>query len=72
MAQETTEPQGKSGRPKWMGYAQLVLILAAIGVALYFAQAPSRVERDPISDLAPEQGPSQPSQLFSRRRPNTR
>ena len=55
MAQETTEPQGRSGRPKWMGYAQLVLILAAIGVALYFAQAPSRVERDPISDLAPEQ-----------------
>ena len=35
-----------------MGYAQLVLILAAIGVALYFAQAPSRVERDPISDVA--------------------
>ena len=55
MAQETTEPQGRSGRPKWMGYAQLVLILAAIGVALYFAQAPSSVERDPISDLAPEQ-----------------
>ena len=33
MAQETTEPQGRSGRPKWMGYAQLILILAAIGVA---------------------------------------
>ena len=55
MAQETTEPHGRSGRPKWMGYAQLVLILAAIGVALYFAQAPSRVERDPISDVALEQ-----------------
>ena len=51
MAQETTEPQGKSGRPKWMGYAQLALILAAIGVALYFAQAPSRVEREAISGL---------------------
>ena len=38
-----------------MGYAQLVLILAAIGVALYFAQAPSRVERDPISDMALDQ-----------------
>ena len=38
-----------------MGYAQLVLILAAIGVALYFAQAPSQVERDPISDVALEQ-----------------
>ena len=55
MAQETTEPQGRSGRPKWMGYAQLALILAAVGVALYFAQAPSQVERDPISDLALDQ-----------------
>ena len=55
MAQETTEPQGRSGRPKWMGYAQLALILAAIGVALYFAQAPSSVDREPISDLAVEQ-----------------
>ena len=55
MAQEATEPRGRSGRPNWMGYAQLVLILAAIGVALYFAQAPSRVERDPISDLALDQ-----------------
>ena len=55
MAQETTEPQGRSGRPKWMGYAQLALILAAVGVALYFAQAPSQVERDPVSDLALDQ-----------------
>ncbi len=55
MAQETTEPQGRSGRPKWMGYAQLILILAAVGVALYFAQAPSRVERDPISGMALDQ-----------------
>ena len=55
MAQETTELQGRSGRPKWMGYAQLVLILAAIGVALYFAQAPSQVERTPISGVALEQ-----------------
>ena len=55
MAQETTEPHGRPGRPRWMGYAQLVLILAAIGVALYFAQAPSQVERDPISDVALEQ-----------------
>ena len=55
MAQETTEPQGRPGRPKWMGFAQLVLILAAIGVALYFAQAPSQVEREPISDVTLEQ-----------------
>ena len=50
-----TEPQGRFVRARWMGYAQLVLILAAIGVALYFAQAPSRVERAPISDVALDQ-----------------
>ena len=55
MAQETAEPQGGSGRPKWMGYAQLVLIVAAIAVALYFARAPSQVEREPVSDLSFEQ-----------------
>ncbi len=55
MEQETTEPQGRSGQAKWMGYAQLILILAAIGIALYFAQAPSRVERNPISDLEIDQ-----------------
>ena len=55
MAQETTEPQDRSGRPKWMGYAQLALILAAIGVALYFAQAPSQVDRQAISDLTADQ-----------------
>ena len=55
MAHESTESKDPSRRPKWVGYAQLVLILAAIGVALYFAQAPSRVERDPISDLALDQ-----------------
>ena len=55
MEQETTEPQGRSGRSKWMGYAQLILILAAIGIALYFAQAPNRMERDPIFDLALDQ-----------------
>lgn len=55
MAQETTEPQGGSGRPKWMGYAQSVLIVAAIAVALYFARAPSQLEREPVSDLSFEQ-----------------
>ena len=55
MAQETTEPQGGSGRPKWMGYAQLIVIVAAIAVALYFARAPSQVEREPVSDLSFEQ-----------------
>ena len=55
MAQETTEPQGGSGRPKWTGYVQLIVIVAAIAVALYFARAPSQVEREPVSDLSFEQ-----------------
>ena len=52
MAQEGESSTGRSGRPRWLGYAQLALILAAIGVALYFAQAPGQVERDAISDVA--------------------
>lgn len=51
MEQETAETQGRSDRSEWLGYAQVILILAAVGIALYFAQAPKRMERDPISDL---------------------
>ena len=55
MEQETTQPKSRSDRSKWMGYAQAILILAAIGIALYFAQAPKRMERDPISDVKLDQ-----------------
>ena len=55
MAQESEESKGGSSRPTWLGYAQLGLILAAIAVALYFAQAPSRVDRQAISDVALDQ-----------------
>ena len=55
MSHESTESKDRSERPKWVGYAQFGLILAAIGVALYFAQAPSQVERDAISDVVIDQ-----------------
>ena len=54
MAQEGESSTGRSGLPKGAGYVQLALILAAIGVALYFAQAPSQTEREAISDMAPD------------------
>lgn len=56
MAQETSESKEKTGRRGWLGYLQLAGILAAIAVALYFAQAPSQVERHVIADMAQEAG----------------
>ena len=52
MSQETMTPDGPSRRPRWLGFAQLALIVLAIAVALYFARAPDRVERGPISGAA--------------------
>ena len=45
MSQETADSASGPERPRWLGYAQLGLILIAIVVALYFARAPDRVER---------------------------
>ena len=42
-------PASPSEKPRWLGYVQLALIVIAIAVALYFAQAPNRVERGPVS-----------------------
>lgn len=42
-------PASPSEKPRWLGYVQLALIVVAIAVALYFAQAPNRVERGPVS-----------------------
>lgn len=52
MSQESANPDSPSRRPRWLGFAQLALILLAIVVALYFARAPDRVERGPISGAA--------------------
>ena len=51
MAQHADDPGGSSGRPRWLGFVQLVLVLAAIVVALWFARAPERVEREAASGL---------------------
>ncbi|MDE0703649.1 MAG: efflux RND transporter periplasmic adaptor subunit [Rhodospirillaceae bacterium] len=45
MPQDTADSGSGPDRPRWLGYAQLAAILAAIVVALYFARAPDRVER---------------------------
>ena len=40
--------------PGWRGHLQLVLILVAIAMALYFARAPDRVDRGTVADIAAE------------------
>ena len=54
MEQHLGGPEGRSGRPRWLGYVQLVLIVAAVVVALWFARAPERVQRGVVSDLTDE------------------
>ena len=59
MPQDSPSPASPSERPRWIGFAQLALILVAIVVALYFARAPSRVEQGPIA------GPAQAKPVVS-------
>ena len=54
MEQHPGGPEGRSGRPRWLGYVQVVLIVAAVAVALWFARAPDRVEREVPADLTGE------------------
>ena len=54
MAEASNDSGTRAGRTRGRGYAQLVLILAAIATALYFARAPGRVDRGAASDLSPE------------------
>lgn len=49
MTQESIDTARSSGERRWFGYAQLALIVLVIAVALYFARAPERVERGPVS-----------------------
>lgn len=49
MAQEPTNTAGTPGERRWPGYIQLALIILVIAVALYFARAPARVDRGPVS-----------------------
>ena len=54
MAEQRSGSEARSGRSPWLGYVQLILILVVIAVALYFARAPERVEREAASDLTAE------------------
>ena len=56
MSQETADSASRPERPRWLGYAQLGLILIAIVVALYFARAPSRVDRAAVAASTEGQG----------------
>ena len=54
MSQQVSGSGAGRERPRWLGYVQLVLIVAAVAVALWFARAPDRVERAAPTDLADE------------------
>ena len=54
MSQQVSRSGAGGERPRWLGFAQLVLIVAAVAVALWFARAPERVQRGVASDLADE------------------
>ncbi len=54
MSERVTGSESAGGRPRWLGVVQLVLIVAAIAVALWFARAPDRVQRGVASDLTDE------------------
>lgn len=54
MAEKPNAPQSPPDQARWLGLAQVVLILAVIAVALYFARAPDRAQRDTVSALSPE------------------
>ena len=56
MSQQSTNPGNPSGEKHWRGYAQAILIILVIAVALYLARAPQRAELGPVSapaDAAP-------------------
>ena len=44
------ESEDRSDRPRWYGLAQLAGVVVLIAVALYFARAPDRVERQSVPD----------------------
>ena len=54
MPQKSDDSKGRPGQSRWLGFVQIVLILAVIAVALYFARAPDRLERDSVSGLSAE------------------
>ena len=58
MPQTSDDSTGRPGRSRWPGFVQVALLLAVVAVALYFARAPDRVERD--ADSAPSAEDARP------------
>lgn len=54
MPQKSDDSKGRAGPSRWLGFLQIVLILAVVAVALYFARAPDRTERGTASTLSAE------------------
>ena len=54
MPQKSDDSKDRPSQSRWLGFIQIVLILAVVAVALYFARAPERVERDTDSALSAE------------------
>ena len=54
MAQQPIGSEDRPGRPRWVGFVQLLLILVAVAIALYFARAPERVVREVTSEVTDE------------------
>ena len=48
---EELDDTNQPAPPAWRGYLQLALVLGAILMALFFARAPDRVDRGPVTDL---------------------
>ena len=54
MPQKSDDSKDRPGRSRWLGFVQIVLILAVIAGALYFARAPERIERETVPALSPD------------------
>ena len=54
MLEEPNRSRNGVSHPKWQGYAQLAFIAFAIALALYFARAPSRMDRGAATDSSSE------------------
>lgn len=46
MSQNADNTSGQTGQHRWRGIVQIAVILALVAIALYFARAPDRTERD--------------------------
>ena len=54
MLEEAPSSKNASSQRSWLGYAQSAFVIGAIGLALYLARAPDRIDRGAIPDLSPD------------------